>query len=359
MAAVLRFPGCTLAYVPAALEQIVKSGPNEETLRGQADRLTLAHLPTPLEPLERLSSELGGPRIYVKRDDCTGLAGGGNKTRKLEFLLADAVRLGADTILTSGAVQSNHARQTAAACAMLGLRCVLFLQRRVPGRGPNYERSGNLLLDRIAGAEVHVLPGEADAGAAVEEHTSTLREEGRKPYVIPGGGSNAIGALGYVECARELFAQAAEMGMEIDAIVHASASRGTQAGLAVGLAELKVPIRLLGISVSSSAATARTTIERIAAATCEGLGRPTRFAEIEVDDRFIGEGYGVPTPGGMSAIELVARLEGLLLDPVYTGKAMAALIELVSEGRFAPSENVVFLHTGGWPALFAYQEEFR
>jgi L-cysteate sulfo-lyase len=192
-------------------------------------------------------------------------------------LLADAVRLGADTILTSGAVQSNHARQTAAACAMLGLRCVLFLQRRVPGRGPNYERSGNILLDQIAGAEVHVLPGEADAGAAVEEHASTLRGEGRKPYVIPGGGSNAIGALGYVECARELFAQAAEIEMEIDAIVHASASRGTQAGLAVGLAELKVPIRLLGVSVSSSAATARTTIERIAAATCAGLGAPNAF----------------------------------------------------------------------------------
>lgn len=327
--------------------------------RSHPRRFRFAHLPTPLEPLERLSGELGGPRIYVKRDDCTGLAGGGNKTRKLEFLLADAVRLGADTILTAGAVQSNHARQTAAACAKLGLRYELFLQRSVPSRGQNYERSGNLLLERIAGAEVHVLSGEADAGAAMEARSSALREEDRRPYVIPVGGSNAIGALGYVECARELFAQATEMGVEIDAIVHASASRGTQAGLAVGLAELEVPTRLMGISVSSSVATARTSIERIAAAACESLGRPARFAEIEVDDRFVGEGYGVPTPGGISAIELLARLEGLLLDPVYTGKAMAGLIEMVREGRFAPYENVVFLHTGGWPALFAYQEEFR
>ncbi len=337
----------------------MKSRTDTGTSRGQAERLALAHLPTPLEPLERLSGELGGPRIYVKRDDCTGLAGGGNKTRKLEFLLADAVRLGADTILTAGAVQSNHARQTAAACAKLRLRCVLFLQRSVPSRGSNYERSGNLLLDRIAGAEVHLLPGEADTGAAMEKRASILREEGRSPYVVPVGGSNAIGALGYVECARELFAQAGEMGVKIDAIVHASASRGTQAGLAVGLAELEVPTRLLGISVSSSVATARTTIERIAVATCESLRRPARFAEITVDDRFVGEGYGVPTPGGISAIELLARLEGLLLDPVYTGKAMAGLIEMVCEGRFAPPENVVFLHTGGWPTLFAYQEEFR
>jgi L-cysteate sulfo-lyase len=337
----------------------MKSGTDEDTHEGLADRLTLAHLPTPLEPLERLSGELGGPRIYVKRDDCTGLAGGGNKARKLEFLLADAVRLDADTIVTAGAVQSNHARQTAFACAKLGLRCVLLLQRSVPSQGPNYERSGNLLLDRIAGAEVHVLPAGADAGAVLEERASTLREEGRRPYVIPVGGSNAIGALGYVECARELFAQAAEIRVKIDAVVHASASRGTQAGLAIGLAELEVPTRLLGISVSSSAASARTTIERIAVAACERLGRPARFAEIQVDDRFVGDGYGVPTPGAIRAIELLARLEGLLLDPVYTGRAMAGFIEMVREGRLAPSENVVFLHTGGWPALFAYQEEFR
>ncbi len=331
----------------------------ERTAQRGEERLRLAYLPTPLEPLERLSSELGGPRIYTKRDDCTGLAGGGNKTRKLEFLLADAIRQGADTVLTVGAVQSNHARQTAAACAKLGLGCELFLKRSVPDRSPAYYgRSGNLLLDRIAGAAVAILPGDADADSAMKRRAGHLREEGRRPYVIPVGGSNAVGALGYVECARELFAQAEEVGLRIDAVVHASASHGTQAGLAVGFAELGVPSRLLGIGVGGPATRTRAAIERLAAATCELLERPPGFAQIEVDDRFLGEGYGVPTPEGISAIRLLARLEGLLLDPVYTGKAMAGLVRMAREGRFGPSENVVFLHTGGWPALFAYEEEF-
>jgi len=325
---------------------------------GGAGRPRLAHLPTPLEPLDRLSGELGGPRVWVKRDDCTGLAGGGNKTRKLEYLLADALGEGADTILTAGAVQSNHARQTAAACARLGLGCELFLKRSVPKRGEGYGRSGNVLLDRLAGAEVRLLPAEADAGAAMAERLGALREEGRRPYAIPVGGSNAIGALGYVGCAHELCEQAEGAGLRIDAVVHASASRGTQAGLAVGLAETGAEARLLGVDVGGKMPEARAGVERIAAATCERLGRPTRFAKIELDDRFLGEGYGVPTPEGISAVRLLARLEGLLLDPVYTGKAMAGLIHMVREGRFSPGENVVFLHTGGWPALFAYEEEF-
>ena len=336
----------------------MKVGAGERTVRSGEQRLRFAHLPTPLEPLERLSKELGGPRIYIKRDDCTGLAGGGNKTRKLEFLLADAIRQGVDTILTVGAVQSNHARQTAAACARLGLDCELFLKRGVPDRGPAYGRSGNLLLDRIAGAKVGFLPGDADADSVMKRRAGHLREDGRRPYVIPMGGSNAVGALGYVECARELLAQAEEVGLTIDAIVHASASHGTQAGLAVGLAELGAPSQLLGVGVGGPATGARAAIELLVAATCERLGRPARFTQIEVDDRFVGEGYGVPTPEGISAIRLLARFEGLLLDPVYTGKAMAGLVQMVREGRFGPSENVVFLHTGGWPALFAYEEQF-
>ncbi len=322
-----------------------------------AERLPLAHLPTPLEPLERLSRELGGPRLWVKRDDCTGLAGGGNKTRKLEFLLGDALNRGADTVLTAGAVQSNHARQTAAACARLGLRCELFLKEARPGRGECYRHSGNVLLNRILGAKVHILPGEASAEPAMEERVEALRKEGRRPYTIPVGGSNAVGALGYVECARELSAQADGMGLEIDTVVHASASHGTQAGLAVGLAIAGAEARLLGVSVSGSSRQARANVERLAAATCEHLGSPVRFAQIEVDDRFIGEGYGIPTSEGLAAIRLLARLEGLLLDPVYTGKAMAGIVELVRDGRFGSDENVVFLHTGGWPALFAYQED--
>jgi L-cysteate sulfo-lyase len=317
----------------------------------------LAHLPTPLEPLERLSRELGGPRIWVKRDDCTGLAGGGNKTRKLEFLLGDAFHGGADTVMTAGAVQSNHARQTAAACARLGVGCELFLKESAPGQGESYGRSGNVLLDRILRAKVHILPGKASAETAMEERAEALRGEGRRPYAIPVGGLNAVGALGYVECARELSAQAHKMDLGIDAVVHASASHGTQAGLAVGLAINGTEARLLGAGVSGSSQQARANIERIAAATCERLGSPPRFAEIEVDDRFVGEGYGIPTPEGLAAIRLLARLEGLLLDPVYSGKAMAGLLAMIHEGRFSDEQNVVFVHTGGWPALFAYEEE--
>jgi L-cysteate sulfo-lyase len=322
-----------------------------------SQRLRLAHLPTPLERLERLSRELGGPRIWVKRDDLTGLAGGGNKTRKLEFLLGDALDQGADTVMTTGAVQSNHARQTAAACARLGVGCELFLKEPAPDRGESYGHSGNVLLDRIFGAKVRILPSSSNAETAMDEHAEALRREGRRPYSIPVGGSNAVGALGYIECARELSAQAHGMGLVIDTIVHASASHGTQAGLAVGLAINGTKARLLGMGVSGSAQQARANVERIAAVTCELLGSPPRFAEIEVDDRFVGEGYGTPTPEGLAAIRLLARLEGLLLDPVYTGKAMAGLLAMVREGRFSDKQNVVFLHTGGWPALFAYEEE--
>ena len=323
----------------------------------ETERLHLAHLPTPLEPLERLSRELGGPRIWVKRDDLTGLAGGGNKTRKLEFLLGDARKLGADTVMTAGAVQSNHARQTAAACARLGLGCELFLKESAPGRGESYGRSGNVLLDRILGARVHILPSTSNPETAMEERAEALRREGRRPYPIPVGGSNAVGALGYVECARELSAQAVHLGLGIDAVIHASASHGTQAGLAVGLAISGAEARLLGVGISGSAPQAQANIERIAAATCDRLGSLQRFAKIEVDDRFVGKGYGIPTPEGLAAIRLLARLEGLLLDPVYTGKAMAGLVAMIRERRFSDEQNVVFLHTGGWPALFAYEEE--
>jgi L-cysteate sulfo-lyase len=260
-------------------------------------------------------------------------------------------------VLTTGVVQSNHARQTAAACARLGLRCELFLMEAAPGRGESYRRSGNVLLDRILGAKVRILPSGASAETAMEERAEALRGEGRRPYMIPVGGSNAVGALGYAECARELSAQAEEMDLKIDAVVHASASLGTQAGLAVGLAMAGSAARLVGVSVGGPSSRARANVERIAAATRERLDGPPRFAQIEVDDRFVGEGYGVPTPEGVAAIRLLARLEGLLLDPVYTGKAMAGLIAMVREGRFAPDEDVVFLHTGGWPALFAYDEE--
>ena len=235
--------------------------------------------------------------------------------------------------------------------------CELFLKEPAPDRGESYGHSGNVLLDRIFGAKVRILPSSSNAETAMDERAEALRREGRRPYSIPVGGSNAVGALGYIECARELSAQADRMGLVIDTIVHASASHGTQAGLAVGFAISGTEARLLGMGVSGSAQQARANVERIATATRKRLGGPPRFADIEVDDRFVGEGYGTPTPEGLAAIRLLARLEGLLLDPVYTGKAMAGLVAMIREGRFSDKQNVVFLHTGGWPALFAYEEE--
>ena len=212
-------------------------------------RVALGHLPTPLEPMDRLSEELGGPRLWVKRDDCTGLSSGGNKTRKLEFLIADAIENGADTIITQGATQSNHARQTAAAAAKVGMACHILLEDRTGSNEINYNLNGNVLLDRLHGASVSKRPGGADMNAEMEALAEKLRAGGAKPYIIPGGGSNPIGALGYVNCARELIDQAENNGLKIDALVHATGSSGTQAGLVTGLAAVKSDIHLLGIGV--------------------------------------------------------------------------------------------------------------
>ena len=215
----------------------------------QFPRVSLGHLPTPLEPMDRLSEELGGPRLWVKRDDCTGLSSGGNKTRKLEFLMADAATKGADTIITQGATQSNHARQTAAAAAKLDLGCHILLEDRTGSNDPNYILNGNVLLDRLHGASVSKRPAGADMNAEMEAIAARLTDDGKTPYIIPGGGSNPIGALGYVNCARELVEPAANAGLEIDALVHATGSSGTQAGLVAGLAALESEIHLLGIGV--------------------------------------------------------------------------------------------------------------
>jgi L-cysteate sulfo-lyase len=309
------------------------------------DRIPLATLPTPLEPLDRLSAELGGPRIWVKRDDLTGLGGGGNKVRKLELLLAAARADGADVVLTAGAVQSNHARLTAAACARLGLACELWLIRRVPGRHAHYERSGNVLLDRLLGAAVHLIPGDEDPEVAAERHADELRAAGRRPYVIPAGGSNALGARGYVACARELLAQAE---VELGLVVVAAGSGGTLAGLAAGLGAAGWAGRLVGVSVSAPAAEARARAARIVG---ELHGAPA--ATFTVDDRFVGAGYGIPTDAGRAAMCRFARAEGLLLDPVYTAKAAAGRLALAP----AATGDVLFVHTGGVPALFAYQED--
>ncbi|MGH6898314.1 MAG: D-cysteine desulfhydrase [Geminicoccaceae bacterium] len=322
-------------------------------------RLRFAHLPTPLEPMPNLTRLLGGPQLYVKRDDCTGLATGGNKARKLEFLIADALAQGADTVITHGAVQSNHVRQTAAAACRYGLRCAALLERRVPGHGPEYEVTGNVLFDRLFGAELRLVEADSDMDAACAELAEAIRERGGRPYYIPGGGSNAVGALGYVDAALELLTQANGMGLRIDCVVHGTGSTGTQSGLVCGLEGANSGIDVLGICVSRPVAAQIDAVYRTASATAAHLGITGGLerARVLANGDYVGPGYGIPTAGTIEAIRLAACHEGLLLDPVYTGKAMAGLIDLCRSGFFTRGQNVVFLHTGGAVALFAYEAD--
>jgi L-cysteate sulfo-lyase len=328
---------------------------------GRFPRVRLAHLPTPFEPLDRLSEHLGGPRIWVKRDDCTGLATGGNKTRKLEFVIADALARGCDTVLTAGSVQSNHARQSAAAAARHGLACHLVLPRNVPWNDPSYELGGNLVMDRLLGAEVHLHPGGIDREAEMERLAKALAGAGATPYVIPVGASNSLGALGYVKCALELLAQASDAGFAIDAVVHASGSGGTQAGLLVGLQAMGTRARLVGVNDSDTAEELARVVWALAQETAERLGVSERVSPdaVECLDGYVGPGYGLPSEGMKEALRLCARLEGLLLDPVYSGKAMAGLIDQVRRGRWGREDNVVFVHTGGVAALSPYASAFE
>ena len=326
----------------------------------QFPRVSLGHLPTPLEPMDRLSEELGGPRLWVKRDDCTGLSSGGNKTRKLEFLMADAATKGADTIITQGATQSNHARQTAAAAAKLDLGCHILLEDRTGSNDPNYILNGNVLLDRLHGASVSKRPAGADMNAEMEAIAARLTDDGKTPYIIPGGGSNPIGALGYVNCARELVEQAANAGLEIDALVHANGSSGTQAGLVAGLAALESEIHLLGIGVRAPQEKQEGMVYDLATRTSALIGAETGIARgmVRANCNYVGPGYGLPTPGMIEALKLLARTEGLLFDPVYSGKGLDGMIDQIRKGYFDGMENVVFLHTGGSAALFGYPETF-
>ena len=323
-------------------------------------RVALGHLPTPLEPMDRLSEHLGGPRLWVKRDDCTGLSSGGNKTRKLEFLMADAVQQGADTIITQGATQSNHARQTAAAAAKLGMDCHILLEDRTKSTDPTYALNGNVLLDRLHGATVSKREDGADMNAEMATLAADLRQAGKTPYIIPGGGSNPIGALGYVNCARELTEQAAHAGLKIDALVHATGSSGTQAGLVAGLAALQSDIHLLGIGVRAPREKQESMVHDLARRTAEFMGAGTQIDRdaVRANCDYVGPGYGLPTEGMIDALKLLARLEGLLFDPVYSGKGLDGLMDLIRSGYFDGMDNVVFLHTGGSAALFGYPETF-
>lgn len=319
----------------------------------QLPRVPLAHLPTPLQPLERLSRALGGPQIWLKRDDLTGLAMGGNKTRKLEYLLGDALRQGADTVITAGAAQSNHARQTAAAAARCGLRCVLALSPMAPA-----ETTGNLLLDRLLGAQVR-WTGDRDRSQVMQEIAEEERAAGRTPYLIPYGGSNAIGAAAYFEAMHELARQSRQAEVHFDAVALASSSGGTQSGLVAGAAALREGGRILGISVDEPAEVLAPRVLRLARLVIEHLGVRVEAPEdrVVVVDDYVGGGYGVMGDPEREAIGLLARYEGVLLDPVYTGKAMAGLIAMIRAKTWRREEAVVFWHTGGAPALFAYRDE--
>jgi L-cysteate sulfo-lyase len=324
-------------------------------------RVKLCQVPTPLERLPRLTAELGGPDIWMKRDDLTGMGGGGNKVRKLEFLAGAALAEGADHLVTQGAVQSNHVRQTAAVAAKLGLTCTAVLEHRIETNDSAYLNSGNVLLDRLMGTHIEYRPGGTDMQAAIEEVGARLKMQGAKPYLIPGGGSNAVGALGYAAVALELLSQVNEMGLRVDRLVHATGSAGTQAGLVAGLHAMSSLVRVLGIGVRAPKDRQEANVLRLAQATATHMGvdRPVPGAAVEANCDYVGGGYGIPTPGMIEAVRMLARLEGIFLDPVYSGKGMAGLVDLIRRGVFTKGQTVVFLHTGGSTGLFGYTDTFN
>jgi L-cysteate sulfo-lyase len=325
-------------------------------------RVRLAHLPTPLEPMDRISKLLGGPRLWIKRDDCTGVSTGGNKVRKLEFVLADALAKGADTVVTAGAWQSNHSRQTAAAAARLGLKCHLMLSNLVGFSERDYRQNGNILLDRLHDATIHELGTPSNGedvlvflNSAVDQCVQRLKEQGFRPYAIPVGASNPIGALGYAECAREIIAQSKDLGVKFDAIVHRSGSAGTQAGLVAGFAVSDVQIPVIGIGGGKAPKDLEGMVFQMATEAATLLGKPTavkRSAVVAIDPNPIQ--YGHLTREVADVIRLFARTEGILVDPAYTGPALVGLLELIRQGKFQPDSNVIFIHTGGIAALFGY-----
>ena len=323
-------------------------------------RVALAHLPTPLERLPQLGEAFGLANLWVKRDDCTGLATGGNKARKLEFLIAEARARGCDTVITTGGLQSNHARMTAAAANRYGLHAVLALSDPAPASLAEWQ--GNLLIDRILGAEVRF----SDGLSYTETHdwlaaiATELREKGRNPYIIPVGGSTPLGCLGYATAMAELAAQARERDLTIHACVSAVGSTGTLAGMLLGQRLFLSQTRVIGISVASPVAFGARKGAGIASAAAERLGAGGAFSpdDIELYDDWLGDGYAVPTADGLEVIHQAALLEGLLIDPVYTGKALAGLRGLARRGEIYPEQNVVFWHTGGAAALFAFAELF-
>ena len=321
------------------------------------ERIKLGHFPTPIEHLKNITKHLDGPNIFIKRDDCTGLATGGNKTRKLEFLIPDAIKNKAELIVTVGAVQSNHARQTAAACALTGLKCLIVLEQRLKDPPESYMKSGNVFLDKLFGAEVKVCPKNEDVTEYSEKLIKDIKSKGVNVYFIPGGGSNSVGALGYVECLNEIIKE--NKKYNFSQIVHATGSAGTQAGLLAGRKYFNINIPITGICVRHKKDIQVDKVYTEAKKTCEKLScNILDKSDVIVYDEYIGTGYGEPTEGMIEATKLLARKEAILLDPVYSGKAFAGLIGLIKNKKFTKNDNVLFIHTGGAVSLSAYEWAF-
>ena len=320
-------------------------------------RIKLGHFPTPIEHLKNITKYLDGPNIFIKRDDCTGLATGGNKTRKLEFLIPDAIKNKAELIVTVGAVQSNHARQTAAACALMGLKCLIILEQRLKNPPESYMKSGNVFLDKLFGAEVKVCPKNEDVTEYSEKLIKDIKSKGTNVYFIPGGGSNPVGALGYVECLNEIIQE--NKKYNFSQIVHATGSAGTQAGLLAGRKYFNCDIPVTGICVRHKKDIQVDKVYTEAKNTCEKLHcNILNKSDVIVYDDYIGPGYGEPTEEMKEATKLLARKEAILLDPVYSGKAFAGLIGLIKNKKFTRDDNVLFIHTGGAVSLSAYEWAF-
>lgn len=322
---------------------------------------------TPIELMPHFTKELAkscpggvGPEVWIKRDDMLGLFPGGNKTRKLEFLVGDAMKKSADTLLTHGAVQSNHVRQTAAAAAYAGLRCEAILEERVQDAPTAYHDSGNVFLDQLFDCKLHRVPGGTVMDEALEALAAKLRSQGAKPYVIPGGGSNALGSLGYVDCILELQRQCETMGLRKPHLVHGTGSAGTQAGLVAGVHALGLDWPITGIGVRAPKPVQEQRVYDLAVKVLQllGIDRPLPREKVFADDNYIGPGYGLPTPAMVEAVQAIARLEGILADPVYTGKGLAGMFAWARAGQFPADADVIFIHTGGAPGLFGYQWAF-
>ena len=319
-------------------------------------RVRLFPAPTPLERLDNLTRTLDGPEIWIKRDDCTVVATGGNKVRKLEWLIGEAKAQGATHVVTQGAVQSNHVRQTAAVARKVGMTCTALLEHRIETNDRDYLGSGNVLLDKLFGCHIEYRAAGLDMNAEAETKGAALRAAGERVYVIPGGGSNKVGALGYVSCAQELMQQADEMGLRIDRIVTATGSAGTHAGLLVGLEGINAQVPVLGIGVRLPRDRQEESVHRLAQDTAQyvGMGAGVPRQAVVANCDYVGAGYGIPTEGMREAVQMLAQQEGILLDPVYSGKAMAGMIDLIRKRVLARNETVVFLHTGGAVGLFGY-----